>query len=115
MAVVLTYLAVAANYTPDVYNAIVKKYEAHHSVIAVATPGSGAVEPVANEPPAALKIVYVVLSFIGALLIPFLSLPPNIIGVLIIAIALWEAWKINVGGFSSVAGPFSLKTARMPI
>ena len=115
MAVVLTYLAVAANYTPDVYNVMVEKYEASHSAVTVAGPPGSALQPVANEPSPALKIVFIVISFIGALLVPFLSLPGNIIGVVIILIALWEAWKINVGGVSSIAGPFSLRAARAPM
>ena len=115
MAVILTYLAVAANYTPDVYHVMVEKYEARHSVVAVAGPGGSAVQPVANEPSPALKTVFLVISFIGALLVPFLSLPGNIIGVVIIAIALWEAWKINAGGISSISGPFSLRAARAPV
>ena len=115
MAVVLTYLAVAANYTPDVYAAMMKGYESRHSTAAMTTPGTAAVQPAENEPSPALKIVFLVISFIGALLVPFLSLPRNIIGVVIIAIALWEAWKINAGGISSIAGPFSLRAARMPV
>lgn len=115
MAVILTYLAVAANYTPDVYAEMIKGFESRHSTAAITTPGAAAAQPAASEPSAALKSVFVVISFFIALIAPFLSLPGNIIGVVIIAIALWEAWKINAGGISSISGPFSLRAARAPV
>lgn len=115
IAVVLTYLAVAANYTPDVYRGLMEGFESRHSTSALTTTATPAANPTSNDSSVGLKIVFGVISFFVALLYPFLSLPRNIIGVVIIAIALWEAWKINVAGFSSVAGPFSLKTARAPV
>lgn len=113
IAVVLTYLAVAGNYTPDAYSALMEGFESRHSNAAMTATGATTAQPAANEPSIGLKVVFAVISFFFAMILPFLALPRNIIGVVIIGIALWEAWKINVAGFSSVAGPFSLK-ARAP-
>ena len=113
LAVVLTYLAVAANYTPDAYRGLMKGYESANSSAATAQP-TGAAQPESGEPSTALKVVFVVIAFVFSLILPIKMLPANIIGVVIIAIALWEAWKINMGGISSIAGPFSLRAARAP-
>ena len=54
------------------------------------------------------KVMLVGISFIIAVQIPFLDLPANILGVIIIGIALWEAWKINKRPFINITGPHQL-------
>jgi hypothetical protein len=42
------------------------------------------------------------------LILPFLGGTQNLIGVLIIGIGLYEAWKVNRAGKFEVAGPFAV-------
>ncbi|MBN2445711.1 MAG: hypothetical protein JXO22_03245, partial [Phycisphaerae bacterium] len=49
-----------------------------------------------------------VLAFIFALAVPFLSLPASYMGLIIIGIALYSAWKINLRQHISIAGPYQL-------
>ncbi len=81
LAVFLTYSAIVANYVPD----IVK--------------GSEVVDP-----PLMLYIV----SFFLAYAVPFYAGFENIIGLLIIAFGLWEAWKFNKRVDAAVTGPYTV-------
>lgn len=55
------------------------------------------------------KIVFAIIVFVIALLAPVLAGVENIIGLLIIGIALYEAWKINRAGTpTEVRGPFTV-------
>jgi hypothetical protein len=56
------------------------------------------------------KLTLIFLASILAVQIPFLSLPENIIGLLIIAFALWEAWKLNKRVAIPITGPHALAT-----
>jgi hypothetical protein len=53
-------------------------------------------------------VILVVLVFAVSLAAPFLAGLQNVIGLLIIGFALWEAWKINKRAKVSFAGPYSL-------
>jgi hypothetical protein len=55
-----------------------------------------------------LLIVFVVLLFAIAFIAPVLAGLQNIIGLLIIGFALWEAWKINKARQLNFTGPFSV-------
>jgi len=85
LAVVLTYLAIAANYIPD----IVHELRTHTEI------GGN-------------TVVLVIVTAVTALLAPFLGGLKNIIGLVIIAIGLWFAWKINRPTAIRFNGPFRL-------
>jgi hypothetical protein len=53
-------------------------------------------------------VVAGVISWVLAWFAPFLSLPQNFLGVLIIGFGVYEAWKINKRQTFTVTGPFSL-------
>jgi hypothetical protein len=49
------------------------------------------------------------MTFIGLLYaLPFLSLPSNIIGLVIIGIGVYQAWVLNKRAVLSIAGPFQV-------
>lgn len=73
--------------------------------------------PVDAEPPLTTGqkglgiALLLVLVFAFALAAPFLQGAQNIIGLLIIGFALWEAWKINTKQVPALTGPFPLSQA----
>jgi len=93
LAVLLTYLAIAGTYVPEVYRAV--QNDAHHR----ASLG----EP---ELPPVVTAFAVVVTSVGA---PVLVGIHSIIGLFIVGFALWEAWKINARRQVTFAGPYSLR------
>lgn len=87
LAVVLTYLAIAGNYLPDLL----------------------AIGFSRNDPP----LLVVVNAVIGALLQPFLRGMSGVIGMIIIAFALWEAWRMNASPQIVFNGPYHLAPAHV--
>ena len=121
-AVVLTYLSIAGANVPIIVKAMLQTRD-EHAAAATAKPnaaasadkppakpaaaGSGVAEPAVEQPPAAaaekkptlnpaLGLSLFALVVLGlALAAPFLALPENILGVLIIGIALYQAWRLT--------------------
>lgn len=109
LAMLLTYVSITGSYIPTV----VKSLSERPATTAASTTTPKAGEPAASEsaPPAAAPsdgdgapagragplqlVVAIVIVFGIALVAPFLSGVSNIIGLLLIAIALYEAWKLN--------------------
>jgi hypothetical protein len=85
MAVLLTYFCITANYIPDVV-------EAHMQY----RPG------VPITPEIAGRIVWV------AIQVPFLEGASNVLGLLIIGIGLWQAWKITRRIDLPITGPYQV-------
>jgi DNA-directed RNA polymerase subunit RPC12/RpoP len=90
LALFLTYTSIVTNYVPDIVQGMV------------------------GEGMAAGPFVYVV-AFLISYAAPFLMGFQNIVGMLIIAFGLWEAWKINKRSNDVVSGPFSVTPAQAPI
>lgn len=88
LAVVLTYLSIAANYAPDIVQALRAETDVGNNLIAV-----------------------VIITTIYALAAPFLGGFQNIIGLLIIGFALFQAWVINKSGRITFNGPYRLAPA----
>jgi hypothetical protein len=93
LAVILTYFAVALNYTPDMYRQM--------------TTGENAIQP-SNI---LVGIVAGVAAFVIALAVPFLAGIGNIIGIVIIAFGLFQAWKLTARREVTITGPFSVAPA----
>ena len=128
LAIVLTYSCICAQYVPDLVEGLLKKAHARQAAAPAKNPAAGkahdkaaaknadAEQPApgdaAPEPGAAkttLRIALIlVVSFVVSLALPFLAGPQNIIGILIIGFALYEAWKINKGSALRIDGPFQL-------
>lgn len=121
LAVGLTYFGICIQYVPDIVKAIRDQPAPVHSVATPTVPGApaSAVTPVGASPstlpaaavpaPTAGDLLLAVGLLVGlALAAPFLAGVQNIIGILIIGFALWEAWKINRHVPLEIEGPFHL-------
>jgi len=128
MAVGLTYLAIVASYVPYVIQGLEQAVAAEQAVheagteaVAPAEQGTlaGAGEEAAREAvpapavaqpdraPTALEwVAYAAIVLAIAASAPFLAGFENAIGILIIGIALWQAWKMNARAELELAGPF---------
>ncbi len=127
IAVVLTYSAMVAYYVPYVIDGLRQGAETHATervgpapapAPAPAAPSeaahladaAGSAAPAAPEP--AVSFVGIVLALavvVGiAFAAPFLAGAQNIIGILIILFALYEAWKLNRRQELTVTGPFQV-------
>jgi len=85
LAVVLTYLGIAAQYVPQL------------------------LQQMRDEPGAPTGIAAFVIACALALALPFLAGFKNVIGILIIGFALYEAWKLNRRVPLAVTGPFRVE------
>jgi hypothetical protein len=85
LAVLLTYLSIAATYAPDVVAALQKNYDVGGQIVATV-------------------ITTIVLSLVA----PFLGGLKNILGLLIIGFALYQAWVMNRPRRLTFNGPYRL-------
>jgi hypothetical protein len=128
LAMFLCYAAISATYVPRVISAI-RKQEAHATPVpgpatvsparvaatdvikpAAATPsGSGATEP---APTLSGFFKAIAMLFVFSLALPFLGGIDNLMGIVIIGIGLYEAWKVNRAAPFSVSGRFMVGDAR---
>lgn len=124
LAVVLTYSCIAANYMPDVLAAFIDIAHKDQAATAPTTgpttstatvsSGASATQPATASSPKKHSIgmmllavlLLVALVFVTSLAAPFLAGAANIIGLLIIGFALWEAWKLNRRRVLPISGPY---------
>ena len=119
LAVGLTYAAICSTYLPFVFKEIGSR-EASAQTTAQATGGqgvsgteAGTAESAATAPPAERvtfgQFLRALVVFAGlTLALPFLGGVDNIMGLIIIAIALWEAWKVNRKVPLVISGPLAV-------
>ena len=111
MAIALTYLAIVTSYVPLIISEIGKQPAAAE---ASAKPGQTATPapqtPAADKAPAtAAGAIAAIAILIGLVLaLPFLGGLQNIMGVIIIGIGLYEAWKFNRKGQVTITGPHAI-------
>ena len=111
LAMALTYLAMVSAYVPLVIADIAKaatSASAEAGSTAAAAPTAGA-QPASNETPTfagAMLALLILIAFICAL--PFLAGIENILGILILAFGLYEAWKLNRRVELVITGPHAL-------
>ncbi|MHB8952364.1 MAG: hypothetical protein ACYC4U_05245 [Pirellulaceae bacterium] len=131
LAVVLTYCCIAANYMPDILEEVFANARQQPVATAGANAGGNAqaeamanappaAEPAANQPPEELDgpveigqligavAMLLIVVFAFALAAPFLAGAGNLIGLLIIGFALWEAWKFNTKQPLPISGPYQI-------
>ena len=124
LAIALTYLSIVSTYIPPIIQgfreARVEAAETQHdsassSDAAVVRPvaDSGAAKPdaPATPPSAAQFFIAIVLIVVIACAAPFLAGIQNIMGLVIIAIGLYEAWKLNKRVSIEVTGPHLVAAA----
>jgi hypothetical protein len=126
LAMVLTYLSITASYVPLVLKGMfegVKQSEARRQSEAAGGSAGAGKEPGAlgagrgardGKPGSSVMawLVFAAVVFGLAFASPFLAGAQNIIGIIIIGIALYEAWKLNRG--VRVSGPFRLAAPAPP-
>lgn len=129
LAMFLTYASIVTAYVPDIVSELRKGEEATAATTATtATPvavtdGKAAAEqtpaPKASEPPAPVGLGpgLVSLVIVGVLLLalafaaPFLGGFENIMGIVIIGIGVYEAWKLNKRQPLEITGPHQVSAA----
>lgn len=121
MAIALTYLAIVSTYVPDAKKAIegaTAQETQTHVAAAQGAPGevveaSARAEPAAPEAAPAPPAWFVetfnwVFACLLAIVLPFLAGVENLIGILLIGFAVWEAWKLNRRQVLTISGPFRI-------
>jgi fermentation-respiration switch protein FrsA (DUF1100 family) len=116
LAILLTYGAVTMNYIPDVVQGFVESEQKQ-----TAPTAKPLVQKASAAAPAAKEGIRIGVLLLGigsivliAAAVPFLHGAENIIGILIIAFGLYEAWKINKRTPLTFSGPFSVAPAAPP-
>ncbi len=134
IAVLITYVAIAGSYAPIVIGEITKDENKHAAAPTVAGEASSATAPKPDTPvgtatpapaaaptssargkpaePLTLAGFAIALAVLLILLLaaPVLAGIQSILGLIIIGVALWEAWKITRRVQITVEGPFTLTT-----
>jgi hypothetical protein len=117
----LTYLAIVSTYVPPVIKAINDRSEtAPAAAGTTATPDAKTEAPAPTTsqgqdagptPPSAARALVALVVFAAVMCaLPFLAGAQNIMGIVIIGIGLYEAWKINKRRIVSVTGPHAIGT-----
>ena len=126
LAVALTYLSITLNYVPLVIKGLGEQAAKKDAQSAAAADGadpsaapSGDGKPATPAQTKAAPTVWSLIVFVGlvvgiAAAAPFLAGSSNVIGILIIGFALWEAWKVNRGVKLAINGPFRIGTPGPP-
>lgn len=121
LAVVLTYCAIVSTYMPIILDAAYAEMEKQQTPAAAdagPTGDGGAADPVAPEPtepsdpPTVGEYVtaYAELFWFAAR-VPFMAVTDNLIGLLIIGFALFQAWVIPRRTVFEISGPFEVGDA----
>ncbi len=116
LAVFLTYMSIVSTYIPLMIEEAQKTQETQVAAVSpgTAAPGAEAETPPGKEVPMPTfgeAVVGVLVVFAVAAAVPFLAGFENLIGLLIIAFGLWEAWKINKRPELTILGPLTLGSA----
>ncbi len=119
LAIALTYLAIVSTYIPPIVREF-SKIQSERSADAAKSPAPAEAAPSTNTPPVEVKqagplVMVLALLFLLALacVAPFLGGLENIMGLVIIGIGLYEAWKLNRRTPVTITGPHAL--ARPPV
>lgn len=112
LAVAITYCSIAANYMPDIFEALMANAHAQRTAIARDADQPAAGAGIGESPDATVAML--VEAFVLAMTYPFLDAAGNLIGLLIIGFALWEAWKFNAHRPLPISGPYQLGAGPEP-
>lgn len=135
LAVVLTYCCIAANYMPDIFESLLQmsreeavekenpvndtkltrtdsesdSKEEANTAAATHSPAEAETEPMGVLGMIGAMAILLGLVFVFSLTTPFLAGFENLIGLLIIGFALWEAWKLNARQELIINGPYQMR------
>lgn len=110
-AVLLTYASIAATRVPEIasyYERAAAKAEAG----VAANPSTAAPGTVRTQVVHVGSVRFYILVFVLALALPILGITRDILGAVIIGIALWEAWKFTGAVKVQFKGPFNVAPAQ---
>jgi hypothetical protein len=111
LAMFLTYASIVSAYVPDIVAEIRKRGEAKAVAAASAGPAGEAPKPSGLGHGLMGLAVAVVFLFALAFAAPFLGGVQNIMGIVIIGIGVYEAWKLNKRQVLEITGPHQVGTA----
>ncbi|HEX4966458.1 MAG TPA: hypothetical protein VF173_36960 [Thermoanaerobaculia bacterium] len=118
LAVFLTYMSIVSSYVPLILQKFEERSAKSQAATAPADP-AGTAKPAAAaspaKPPASplhrvgsfLFAWLFILGFAAAL--PFLAGVKNVLGIVIIGIGVWQAWKLNRAPALNVTGPYEIR------
>jgi len=130
VAIALTYLAIVSAYVPPLMSAMKKSPAVaaaepdgeKSGVQADTAPAEANAEPVsdtssARDEPLTTGQFVIALAVFGAIICaaPFLAGVQNLMGLVIIGIGLYEAWKFNKRRGWTISGPHAMATAPAPV
>jgi hypothetical protein len=123
LAVALTYLASTMGYVPPIFKGLKEgASKPSHAQVAKEKQGAdvsaNASAPADAEPPKQNPFVALVMA-VGILLgimlaAPFLEITDSPLGLVIVAIGLWQAWKLTREAHIAIEGPFHLAPRVLP-
>ena len=113
LAVVLTYSCIAANYMPDIFEGLSKAANENRVATDDTAAGTAITPPAQVDAGRQIVAVALLLALVFAvsLAAPFLAGVQNLIGLLIIAFALWQAWKLTAPRRLAITGPYQIGAA----
>jgi hypothetical protein len=111
LAVALTYCAITLTNLPYAVEGLLQaEHEEAQPAAGGAEREAGVPEETRTQPSTSqAHIGHYVVGFVLALALPFLSGTENIMGLVILAIGLWEAWKINRRVEMPLLGPYPIE------
>lgn len=113
MAIAFTYVAIVSSYVPLIFAEVGKQpVAAEASAQAGEKPASQ--QPESEPPMTAAGALAALVIFTGLVLaLPFLAGVENVIGLIIIGIGLYEAWKFNRKPQLTITGPHAIAAVQM--
>lgn len=118
LAIFLTYTAIVSSYVPLIIEEAMNQRNAQITKAAPATDSTVAASAAADTTAASLEkigpvgVAIAIVMFLGFIYaMPFLAGIQNVLGILIIGFALYEAWKLNHRMELRVSGPHQVSTS----
>jgi hypothetical protein len=115
VAVLLTYFSIASTNIPPILKYMSQQSQKRQAAAATGSGQTPAVTPAATPrvrgPRPVLALAGLVLLFGLALALPILNITHDFLGVIIIGIGLWEAWKFTRAVKIEFKGPFTVTPA----
>ena len=108
LAVVITYACIAANYVPDIVEAFVSEIREERANDPDAQAAADDAEPVSTVDMIKAIAIVSALVFGVALAAPFLGGAQSVMGLVIIGIALWQAWALAKRRVLPLSGPYQI-------
>lgn len=110
LAVLLTYATIVSSYVPFIVEEVLK--DAQAPATAAATPLDTAASLIATGAAPPLGMLDMILGLIAmtafVFAVPFLAGMENVLGLVIIAVGLYEAWYLNRRSTLAISGPFKV-------